>query len=167
MKRIDLDFMATRRADLRWRVVAAVLLFAVAVTALQLHERRSRLDAQIAGISARDALLAGENEPQPAAATALPAPASLALQIPWDGLINALNKSTSAGIVVETVTPDVIAGTVLLDGTANDFTALRAYLDALQRHHLNAPALTSETLDEASGKLHFRIEARWPAGAAP
>ncbi|MCM5681565.1 PilN domain-containing protein [Schlegelella sp. S2-27] len=90
--------------------------------------------------------------------------ASRALQIDWQRIFTALEAPLPEGIRLESVAPDVAAGTIRIAGQADTMAGASDYLARLTMAGLSQVRLVShQALDPAapSGPIRFALVARW------
>ena len=162
MKRLDLDFAASRRADAGWVVLGLALFIAfdagmayrdLALEAATL-EARPRRAPRAPGVPA-ESMDAALREADGVAR---------ALLLPWDSLFRTLEQSADERVALLALQPDARKREIAITGEARDYDAVLAFVTRLEsRHTLRDVHLVRHELreDDPQRPLAFSILASW------
>ncbi|HXU41109.1 MAG TPA: PilN domain-containing protein [Burkholderiales bacterium] len=163
MQRLDLDFVARRRAS-PWvgRVLLAAAATVTADMGLQFYDLQainSQYKVEFAKVGPRSG--------RPVKATSAEEVAAARetvqrLSLPWTKLFDAVESAASEQVALTAIEPDPRAGTVKITGDSKDYLAALTYVLNLSR----AEGLSSVQLvrhEVRQGSVGFTISASWKA----
>jgi hypothetical protein len=143
MPRIDIDFNRNARVGLArgaLLLMAGVLVFGASLVSLNAVEKErgtvsAALGRQGEGAGRRVPTPRAESEITPERQRDITQANAIArrLNLPWSGLLEALERSGSEGVVLLSMVPDPQEGTLRLSGEGRSLPAVLDYLGSLQQ----------------------------------
>jgi len=166
MQRLDLDFVAAKRAS-AWvgRVLLAVAVgvsFDMTFSCWKANQDVKKFESQLAKLGPR-ALQAAK----PASAEELAAARDTVqrLSLPWAKLFGAIESAASDQVALLAIEPDPRAGTVKITGDSKDYLAALTYvLNLSKAEGLSAVQLVRHETKQNEGTVAFTISASWMGG---
>ena len=164
LQRLDLDFLARRRAS-PWigRVLLAAALTVVADMGLQFHDL-----SKVISVETKELAKVGPrgSRPAPAASGEEVAAARETVQrlsLPWTKLFSAIESAASDQVALTAIEPDPRAGTVKITGESKDYLAALSYVLNLSRAEglSSVQLVRHETKASDQKSVAFTISASW------
>jgi hypothetical protein len=165
MKRLEINFCATRRAS-AWtgRVLLAIACAVCLDAGLSYHGLARSVAEGEAGVARRaPAGRAPKATPQEIAAAR---ETVQRLSLPWDELFRALESAASERVALVSIEPDTRAGTVTISADGKDYLAALTYVANLSRvEGLDAVQLVrhEQKANDPQGPVSFAVSAAWSA----
>jgi hypothetical protein len=162
MKRIDLDFVASKRSPWAGRVLLVLAVAFSADVALSYRQAQSALETAAALASRSEARVPQRRASAEEVAQVRDTLARLSL--PWDKLFGALESASSERVALLAVEPDTKTGTVVISGDSKDYLAALSYVlelshnDALSKVQLVRHELKAS---DPQRPVAFTVTARW------
>ena len=165
MRRLDLDFCASRRAS-PWvgRVLLASAAFIAADVGMSYHSARDVLAENQARVAQRSPAAPGLKAS--AQEVALVRDTVERLSLPWNELFGALEAAANDRIALAAIEPDPKAGTVTISGDGKDYLSALSYVFNLSRSdNLERVQLLrhEHKANDPNGPVSFAVSANWSA----